>query len=130
MLTTVFDTKAKKSAFDILTFVVIGCQVVLFFVLPTSTSKWLFLFLFLFWRTAYNAGLGMLLKYQSDKRSLVLWVKRKRFFNKEKGGKIYLFLKKELSAKMGKDYDFEVRWLLHFFLQYDLLHFNLYLCVC
>ena len=109
MLTTVFDTKAKKSAFDILTFVVIGCQVVLFFVLPTFISKWLFLFFFFFWRTAYNAGLGMLLKYQSDKCGLVSWVKRKRFFNKEKGGKIYLFFKKELSAKMGKDYNFEVR---------------------
>jgi len=102
MLATVFDTKAKKSAFDILTFVVIGCQVVLFFVLPASTSKLLFLFLFLFWRTAYNAGLGILLKYQSDKRGLVLWVKRKRFFNKEKGGKIYLFLKKRIERKDGQ----------------------------
>ncbi|SRR6266498_2580003 len=107
MLTTVFDTKAKKSAFDIFTFTVIGCQVMLFFVLPTSTSKWLFFFLFLFWRTAYNGGLGMLLKYQSDTRGLVLWVKRKKLFNKE-SGKVYSFLKKELSAKMGSDYDFEV----------------------
>ena len=91
MLATVFDTKAKKSAFDILTFVVIGCQIVLFFVLPTSTSKLLFLFLFLFWRTAYNAGLGMLLKYQSDKRGLILWVKRKKFFNKEKLFRVGLY---------------------------------------
>ncbi|CAG8496684.1 15591_t:CDS:10 [Funneliformis mosseae] len=107
MLTTVFDTKAKKSAFDILTFIVIGCQVTLFFVLPASTSKWLFLILFFCWRTAYNGGLGMLLKQQSDTRGLVSWVKRKKFFNKDKGGKIYTFLQKELSTKMGKDYDFE-----------------------
>ncbi|CAI2174676.1 3057_t:CDS:10, partial [Funneliformis geosporum] len=107
MLATVFDTKAKKSAFDILTFTVIGCQVTLFFVLPASTSKWLFLILFFFWRTAYNGGLGLLLKHQSDTRGLVSWVKRKKFFNKDKGGKIYTFLQKELSIKMGNDYNFE-----------------------
>jgi phosphatidylethanolamine N-methyltransferase len=108
MLATVFDTKAKKSTFDIFTFTVIGCQVFLFFVLPASTSRWLFFFLFFFWRFAYNAGLGIILKYQSDKHSVVLWIKRNKLFNKEKNEKLYLFLKKELSTKMGNDYNFEV----------------------
>lgn len=108
MLTTVFDTKAKKSTFDIFTFTVIGCQVILFFVLPASTSRWLFLLLFFFWRFAYNVGLGIILKYQSDKRGVVLWIKRNKFFDKEKNKKLYLFLKKELSTKMGSDYNFEV----------------------
>ncbi|CAB4392806.1 unnamed protein product [Rhizophagus irregularis] len=107
MLTTVFDTKAKKSTFDIFTFTVIGCQVILFFVLPASTSRWLFLLLFFFWRFAYNVGLGIILKYQSDKRGVVLWIKRNKFFDKEKNKKLYLFLKKELSTKMGSDYSFE-----------------------
>ncbi|CAH1763642.1 9099_t:CDS:10 [Entrophospora sp. SA101] len=106
MLTSVFDPKCKKSLFDYITFSVIGFQMLLFFVLPSSSKKWTFFFLFAFWRSAYNVGLGYLLKYQSDKRGLVIWAKRNKIFNKE-NSKWYSLLKKELSTKMGDDYDFD-----------------------
>jgi len=47
---------------------------------------------------------------QSDKKVLVNWAKKKKIFEK-KGGKLPEFFKRELSAKMGDDYDFEVSWL-------------------
>ncbi|CAG8448710.1 11682_t:CDS:2 [Acaulospora colombiana] len=106
-MTSVFKLDTRKSVFDIITIVVMGLQIILFFVLPSPVKRWIFLVLFIFWRASYNAGLGALLKYQSDKRGLVLWVKRKKIFDKEKGGKWYAFLKEELSAKMGNDYDFD-----------------------
>ena len=110
MLTSVFDPSARKSLFDILTLSVMALQIILFLFLPTSTSRWLFLGLFIFFRLAYNFGLGLLLKMQSDKKALVNWVKRKKLFKKE-GSELSEFFKRELSVKMGDDYHFEVSWL-------------------
>ncbi|CAJ0848508.1 6430_t:CDS:2, partial [Entrophospora sp. SA101] len=45
--------------------------------------------------------------FQSDKRGLVIWAKRNNIFHK-KNLKWYPLLKKELSTKMGDDYDFDV----------------------
>ncbi|CAG8636324.1 9439_t:CDS:2, partial [Diversispora eburnea] len=84
-----------------------GFETLLFFILPSSTKQWVFLFLFIFWRTAYDVGLGILLKNQSEKRNLVTLAKRAKIFDKEKGGKLRDFIKKELSIKMGDDYDFD-----------------------
>ncbi|CAG8525641.1 12538_t:CDS:2 [Ambispora leptoticha] len=107
MLTAVFQPSVRKSTFDYLTIFVMALQILLFFVLPSHIRPWIFLFLFVFWRGAYNLGLGLLLKYQSERRMLVIWAKRKKVFDKEKGGNVYTFLKRELSAKMGNDYDFD-----------------------
>ena len=52
----------------------------------------------------------MLLKTQSDKKALVNWAKKKKLF-KKKGSELSEFFKRELSAKMGDDYNFEVCWL-------------------
>src|SRR6185436_13003930 len=78
MLTSVFDPSTRKSLFDILTLSVMAFQITLFLFLPTSTSRWLFLGLFVFFRLAYNCGLGLLLKMQSDKQALVNWAKKKK----------------------------------------------------
>nr|CAG8454112.1 3673_t:CDS:10 [Entrophospora candida] len=83
-------------------------------------------------KCAYNMGLGWLLKYQSDKRGLVIWAKRNNIFHK-KNLKWYPLLKKELSTKMGDDYDFDdsgffinlLRWIGGFFL----LWFNIWVKV-
>ncbi len=108
MITEIFDMSKKKSAFDMITLAVMGFQILLFFVLPTTFKRWLFLFLFLFWRAGYNAGLGYLLKLQSERRGLVAWAREKGIFDKSRGGPWYEWLKAELSCKMGSDYDFDV----------------------
>ncbi|RHZ47253.1 hypothetical protein Glove_586g12 [Diversispora epigaea] len=107
VLHSFFKLKLRKSTFDLITLMVIGFETLLFFILPSSTKQWVFLFLFIFWRAAYDVGLGILLKNQSEKRNLVTWAKRAKIFDKEKGGKLRDFIKKELSIKMGDDYDFD-----------------------
>ncbi|KAF9297421.1 phosphatidylethanolamine N-methyltransferase [Linnemannia elongata] len=107
MLSEIFDMSKKKSAFDIMTLAVMTFQIFLFFTLPTSVKRWLFLVLFVFWRAGYNAGLGYLLKLQSERRGLVAWAKEKGIFDKKRGGAWYDWLNQELSCKMDSDYDFE-----------------------
>lgn len=109
MLSEIFDMSKKKSAFDIMTLAVMAFQIFLFFTLPTSVKRWLFLVLFVFWRAGYNAGLGYLLKLQSERRGLVAWAKEKGIFDKKRGGAWYDWLNQELSCKMDADYDFEVK---------------------
>lgn len=109
VVTSVFKLELRKSIFDIITLVVIISEILLFLTLRSPTRQWVFLFLFVFWRTAYDVGLGILLKNQSDKRNLVTLAKRAKIFDKEKGGKLRAFIKNELSIKMGDDYDFDVR---------------------
>ncbi|OAQ32385.1 hypothetical protein K457DRAFT_90980 [Linnemannia elongata AG-77] len=119
MLSEIFDMSKKKSAFDIMTLAVMTFQIFLFFTLPTSVKRWLFLVLFVFWRAGYNAGLGYLLKLQSERRGLVAWAKEKGIFDKKRGGAWYDWLNQELSCKMDSDYDFETvpiefnTWLLY-----------------
>ncbi|KAF9182180.1 phosphatidylethanolamine N-methyltransferase [Haplosporangium sp. Z 11] len=119
MLSEIFDMSKKKSAFDLITLAVMGVQILMFFTLPTSVKRWLFLVLFIFWRAGYNAGLGYLLKLQSERRGLVAWAKEKGIFDEKRGGAWFDWLKTELSCKMGKDYDFETApiefntWLLY-----------------
>ena len=108
MVTEIFDMSKRKSVFDIITIVVMGVQVLLFLTLPTSVKKWLFLILFVFWRAGYNAGLGYLLKVQSNRRGLVALAREKGIFDKKRGSPWYDWLKDELTCKMEPDYDFEV----------------------
>ncbi|ORY01758.1 hypothetical protein K493DRAFT_334828 [Basidiobolus meristosporus CBS 931.73] len=107
MLTTLFDPIVEKSAFDYFTLGVLCFQAALFFVLPSDFRKHFFLGCFLLWRTTYNLGLGLLLKYQSNKRGLVALARKTRIFDQNKGGKYHSWLKNVLTAKMEKDYDFE-----------------------
>ncbi|KAF9432528.1 phosphatidylethanolamine N-methyltransferase [Entomortierella beljakovae] len=119
MVSELFDMSKKKSAFDVITLAVMGIQVFLFLTLPTRWKRWLFLILFVFWRAGYNAGLGYLLKIQSDRRALVAWARGKGIFDKTKGGPWYERLKVELSSKMDADYNFDTvpiefnSWLLY-----------------
>ncbi|KXN69304.1 hypothetical protein CONCODRAFT_79394 [Conidiobolus coronatus NRRL 28638] len=53
-----------KSFGTLLTLFVLLFEIVLFLMLPTTARKWVFLFFFVFWRLAYNVGLGYLLHIQ------------------------------------------------------------------
>ncbi|KAF9217119.1 phosphatidylethanolamine N-methyltransferase [Podila verticillata] len=119
MVREIFDMSKKKSAFDILTLAVMAGQIFLFFSLPTKVKRFLFLFIFIFWRAGYNAGLGYLLKLQSERRGLVAWAREAGIFDKSRGNPWYDWLKVELSCKMEADYDFDAApiefntWLLY-----------------
>lgn len=111
MVSNLFDPTQKKGVFDWITLGTMAIEIGLFFVLPVWAKRILFLFVFFFWRLAYNAGLGVLLKYQSDSRGLVRLAKKYQIFDREANPRAYHWLQHQLSIKMGDDYDFAVKYL-------------------
>ncbi|KAF7723905.1 phosphatidylethanolamine N-methyltransferase [Apophysomyces ossiformis] len=105
MVTSLLDPNESKSFFDWITLGTMAIEITLFFILPSHVKQILFIGIFAFWRLAYNVGLGILLKYQSDHRGLVRWAKKHRLFDPS-NPKTCQWLQQQLSMKMGTDYDF------------------------
>ena len=74
MLSSLFDPRLPKSHIDILTLSLLALQVVLFVSLPLNVSRYFFMVYFAMWRLAYNAGLGYVLRQQSETK----WIVRDR----------------------------------------------------
>jgi phosphatidylethanolamine N-methyltransferase len=81
---------------------------------PSTMARYILLGFYLFWRLSYNVGLGVLLKYQSDTGGLVEWCRHHCLFDtssiKENGKHRQSWaswLKRQLSIKMGSDYNFD-----------------------
>ncbi|KAI8098099.1 phospholipid methyltransferase-domain-containing protein [Gilbertella persicaria] len=96
MLQSLLDPKESKTFFDLLILSILSIKLALLFILPTTWSKHVFLVLFLFWRLAYNLGLGLLLKYQSEKHGLVKWFKHYKLDQNS-------WIQHQLSLKMNPD---------------------------
>ncbi|KAF1955817.1 phosphatidylethanolamine N-methyltransferas-like protein [Byssothecium circinans] len=96
-------------------YVILGFLAILIFTLfalPKSARRPVFAAIFLFWRAAYNAGIGWLLHHQSNHNRLVLWAKNSGIFEKPESGKnpypkLYDLLKYEMETKIPHDYKFE-----------------------
>jgi phosphatidylethanolamine N-methyltransferase len=110
MVAHLLNPNTKKDVFDWITLGTMAIEIGLFFVLPLWLKRLAFIFIFFFWRFAYNVGLGYLLKLQSDSRGLVRLAKRYNAFDVDKNPRAYHWFKKQLSIKMGDDYDFDVRF--------------------
>lgn len=108
MVANLLDPKQKKSIFDYITLGTVIVNIGLFFILPVWIKRLFFIFAFFFWRFAYNAGLGFLLKYQSESRGLVRLAKKYKIFDRKENPKAYHWLQRQLSISMGDDYDFDV----------------------
>lgn len=108
MVQSLLDPNERKSWFDFVTLTTLLVQISFYFVLPLSFTKYLYIALFLFWRLAYNLGLGLLLKYQSENRFLVKMVKKYKIFDTQENPKVAKWLRTQLSLKMHADYDFDV----------------------
>lgn len=93
---------------DILTLTLLGLQLVLFLTLPLKTSRWFFAIYFALWRLAYNAGLGFVLRKQSETKWIVRTVIKQGWMDSKRAPKVEKWIRGELMAKMGKDYEFEV----------------------
>ncbi|KAJ1969000.1 phosphatidylethanolamine N-methyltransferase, partial [Dimargaris xerosporica] len=106
-ITSLFSPWRGKTTFDYCTLAVILSQAALYLVLPLHVKRPLFIVLFLFWRLMYNGGLGYLLKLQSDRQQLVKWVRQWGWLDPKAHQPYYATLKRELAAKMSKDYDFD-----------------------
>ena len=109
VLTALFHPSYPKSHFDLLNLALLGLQVLLFLYLPRGVSKHFFFCYFVFWRAAYDAGLGWVLTKQSKRKWIVREVQRRGWLDQEKRPLVREWIRKQLVGKMGEDYSFDVR---------------------
>jgi len=112
VLTALFHPSYPKSHFDILNLGLLASQLALFAVLPNSYAVVFFFLYFAFWRGAYDLGLGWVLTKQSKRRWIVREMNKKGWLDQERCPNVRLWIKEQLVGKMGKDYEFDVSFVL------------------
>ncbi|KAF8588065.1 phosphatidylethanolamine N-methyltransferase [Ramaria rubella] len=107
VLTSLFHPLHPKSHLDLVNLALLGLQLVLFEILPNHIAKPFFFFYFVFWRAAYDAGLGWVLTKQSKKKWIVREVQRRAWLDEEKRPRVRAWIRNQLKGKMGTDYSFD-----------------------
>lgn len=112
MVSQLLSPSQPKNLSDLIVLGVLASLILTLYALPISARKPVFAVIFLFWRAAYNAGIGWLLNAQSNHNRLVLWAKNSRIFERPETGKnphpaLYRLLKREMETKIPTDYKFE-----------------------
>ena len=108
VLTTLFHPGYPKSHLDMLNLGSLALQILLFLSLPRNTARVLFFFYFIFWRSAYDAGLGYVLTKQSKKKWIVKELQRLGWLDEQRCPRARNWIRDQLAGKMGKDYSFDV----------------------
>ncbi|EEH18398.2 phosphatidylethanolamine N-methyltransferase [Paracoccidioides brasiliensis Pb03] len=112
MVSQLLSPSEPKNLSDIFVLAIISCHIFLLRFLPSSSRVAAFAIIFLFWRAAYNIGIGWLLHMQSNGRTLVCWAKKSNIFVNPSTGQnphpvLYNLLKWELETKIPEQYSFE-----------------------
>ncbi|KAB5576531.1 phosphatidylethanolamine N-methyltransferase [Coniochaeta sp. 2T2.1] len=112
MVSQLLDPRQPKNLSDVIVLVILALHIAAAYYLPASLRRPVFAAIFLFWRAAYNIGIGFLLRVQSNHKLLVTWAKKWKLFENPSTGKnprpwLYKLLKRELEAKIPEDYEFE-----------------------
>jgi len=112
MVSQLLDPRQPKNLSDAIVLAILATHVVALYLLPSSLKKPVFALIFMTWRAAYNVGIGILLRLQSNEKKLVTWAQKWRLFEHPSTGRnprpwLYDLLKRELEAKIPKDYEFE-----------------------
>jgi len=112
MVSQLLSPSQPKNLSDLAVLAVLATLISTLYILPKSARIPVFAVIFLFWRAAYNAGIGWLLDVQSKHNRLVLWAKNSHIFEKPESGKnphpaIYTLLEQEMETKIPADYKFE-----------------------
>ncbi|KAH3685317.1 hypothetical protein WICPIJ_003714 [Wickerhamomyces pijperi] len=116
MVSSLFDPRLRKSYCEILIILSLFVNLIIYWVLPSQTIVeqnvriGVFLGLYVFWRFAYNLGIGLVLQNQSKFDTLVKFATKEKLFEKSTAhGDSYTWLQRfarmELESKMGNDYD-------------------------
>ncbi|KAF2703647.1 phosphatidylethanolamine N-methyltransferas-like protein [Pleomassaria siparia CBS 279.74] len=111
MVSQLLAPSQPKNLSDLVVLAVLGGMICTLYALPADARIPVFATMFVFWRAAYNAGIGYLLNVQSNHNGLVLWAKHSRIFEKPETGKnphpaLYKLLQREMETKIPKDYKF------------------------
>lgn len=112
MVSQLLDPRQPKNLSDLLVLGILAFHIAAAYYLPASLRGPVFAAIFLFWRAAYNVGIGYLLHVQSNYKLLVTLAKKWKLFENPSTGKnprpwLYRLLKRELEAKIPEDYSFE-----------------------
>ncbi|KAL1999057.1 hypothetical protein VTN02DRAFT_5114 [Thermoascus thermophilus] len=112
MVTQLLSPFEPKNLSDIVVLAILGLHIVSLWLLPASARVPVFAAVYLFWRTAYNFGIGWLLHIQSHHKTLVRWAEQTKIFVDPSTGKnphpeLYKLIKRELETKIPQDYNFE-----------------------
>ncbi|KAJ2695998.1 phosphatidylethanolamine N-methyltransferase, partial [Coemansia spiralis] len=107
MVQSLFNPLTPKTTFDVVTLATLSTHLLVVLAVPLAARRLVLMAAFAFWRLCYNGGLGWILNWQSSRHGLVALFKRNGWLDPVRGGRIYLWLKAELEAKMGPDYAFE-----------------------
>ena len=112
MVSQLLDPRQPKNLSDVIVLAILGAHILTLYFLPASIKKPVFAGVFLFWRAAYNLGIGVLLRLQSNENKLVAWAQKWKLFEDPASAKnprpwLYSLLKRELEAKIPEDYQFE-----------------------
>ncbi|CDU26283.1 related to CHO2-phosphatidylethanolamine N-methyltransferase [Sporisorium scitamineum] len=107
MLSSIFDPRQPKTPLDIVAVVSLSLQILLYFALSRPAAQIFFFLYFAFWRASYNAGLGWILKQQSEKGWIIRQVKQHGWMDAHRRPRVHHWVKQQLVTKMDKDYVFD-----------------------
>ncbi|TKY85486.1 hypothetical protein EX895_005648 [Sporisorium graminicola] len=107
MLSSIFDPRQPKTPLDIVTVVSLSFQILFYFALSRRAAQIFFFLYFAFWRASYNAGLGWILKQQSEKGWIIRQVKQHGWMDAQRRPRVHNWVKQQLVTKMDKDYVFD-----------------------
>lgn len=82
MVSQLLSPSEPKNVSDLIILAILGSMVSLLWLLPNAVQIPLFGTFFVFWRLAYNIGIGWLLQKQSKQNTLVRWARKTKLFGK------------------------------------------------
>lgn len=112
MVSQLLSPSEPKNLSDLAVLALLTGHMLLVWVLPTGLRIPAAAVMYLFWRAAYNAGIGWLLHNQSHHKTLIRWAKKTKIFVNPATGenphpRLYRLIKRELETKIPHDYSFE-----------------------
>jgi phosphatidylethanolamine N-methyltransferase len=112
MVSQLLSPTQPKNFSDVIVLAVLALHFVTFWLLPASARIPVFAAIYIFWRTAYNGGIGWLLHNQSYHKTIVRWAEKSKIFVNPSSGenphpKLYNMLKRDMETMIPKDYSFE-----------------------
>ncbi|RAL14942.1 phosphatidylethanolamine N-methyltransferase [Aspergillus homomorphus CBS 101889] len=112
MVSQLLSPSEPKNLSDVLVLLILGAHIFLLRQLPQGAKVPVFAVVYLFWRAAYNIGIGWLLHNQSHHNTLVRWAEQTKIFvnpstNQNPHPNLYKLIKRELETKVPVDYSFD-----------------------
>src|SRR6187399_2419574 len=86
MVSQLLDPRQPKNLSDAVVLAILALHILAAYYLPSYLKHPFFSVVFLFWRAAYNVGIGYLLKVQSNHALLVTWAEKWQLFVNPKTG--------------------------------------------